>query len=181
MAPRFPKGHSPKVSTGPKIDQQVTQFGYQRIAEQTAHAFGVDINRDVRTPGPGEALSRPIPGILWSLLADFPCAHTKDSLWSVDLFRGESILLRSHWVLVVIDVYTRRFIGFGIRGEFIDGATVCRLFHQAIAGQTRPRRISTDHDPPFRFHRWLANLRILEIDEIKSVPHAPMRIPSSSD
>jgi transposase InsO family protein len=78
---------------------------------------------------------------------------------------------------VVIDVYTRRYIGFGIGGEFIDGATVCRLFNQAIAGQIPPRRISTDHDPLFRFHRWLANLRSLEIDEIKSVPYAPMSHP----
>jgi hypothetical protein len=78
---------------------------------------------------------------------------------------------------VVIDVYTRRFIGFGIRGEFIDGATACRLFNQAIAGQTPSRRISTDHDPLFRFHRWLANLRIHKIDEIKSVPYAPMSHP----
>jgi len=27
--------------------------------------------------------------------------HAKDSLWSVDLFRCESILLRTHWVLLV--------------------------------------------------------------------------------
>jgi hypothetical protein len=36
-------------------------------------------------------------------------AQAKDSLWSVDLFRCESILLRSHWVMVVIDVFTRRW------------------------------------------------------------------------
>ena len=104
-------------------------------------------------------------------------AHTKDSLWSVDLFRCESILLRSHWVLVVIDVFTRRFIGFGIGGEFIDGATVCRMFNQTIAGQGSSKQISTDHDPLFRFHRWRANLRILEVDEIKSVPYAPTSHP----
>src|SRR5208282_5055305 len=31
--------------------------------------------------------------------------HTKDSLWSVDLFRCESILLKSYWVMAVMDVY----------------------------------------------------------------------------
>ena len=31
-----------------------------------------------------------------------------------DLFRCESILLRSHWVMVVMDVFTRRIIGFGV-------------------------------------------------------------------
>ena len=35
----------------------------------------------------------------------------------------------------------------------------------------------TDHDPLFRFHRWLANLRILEIEEVKSVPYAPVSHP----
>ena len=47
-------------------------------------------------------------------------AQAKDSLWSVDFFRCESILLRSHWVLVVIDVFTRRLIGFGVE----DGSTL---------------------------------------------------------
>jgi putative transposase len=36
--------------------------------------------------------------------------------------------------------------------------------------------------PPFpgfawRYHRWLANLRILEIDEVKSVPYVPVSHP----
>ena len=39
------------------------------------------------------------------------------------------------------------------------------------------RHLSTDHDPVFEAHRWAANLRILEIDEIKTVPHVPMSHP----
>ncbi len=104
-------------------------------------------------------------------------AHAKDSLWSVDLFRCESILLRSHWVLVVMDVFTRRIIGFGVERAYIDGVSVCRMFNHAIAGQPLPKHLSTDHDPLFRFHRWLANLRVLEIEEIKSVPYAPVSHP----
>jgi transposase InsO family protein len=38
--------------------------------------------------------------------------HSKDGLWSVDLFRCESLILRTHWVLVVMDQFTRRIIGF---------------------------------------------------------------------
>ncbi|HVC01804.1 MAG TPA: hypothetical protein VND80_06345 [Steroidobacteraceae bacterium] len=87
--------------------------------------------------------------------------------------RCESILLRSHWVLVAIDVFTRRIIGFGIGGEYVDGPAVCRMFNQAIAGHAPPVRISTDRDPLFPIHRWLANLRILQVEEIKSVPSAP--------
>jgi transposase InsO family protein len=104
-------------------------------------------------------------------------AQTKDSLWSVDLFRCESILLRSHWVMLVMDVFTRRIIGFGVEPADIDGVSVCSMFNHAVAGQHLPKRLSSDHDPPFRFHRWLANLRVLEIEEIKSVPWAPVSHP----
>jgi integrase-like protein len=37
--------------------------------------------------------------------------------------------------------------------------------------------LSSDHDPLFRFHRWLANLRILEVEEIKSIPFVPVSHP----
>jgi transposase InsO family protein len=100
--------------------------------------------------------------------------HTKDSLWSVDLFRCESIVLQSYWVLVVMDQFTRRIIGFGIQCGSVDGPALCRMFNDATRGQGTPRYVSTDHDPLFDFHRWKADLRILEIDEIKTVPHNPI-------
>ena len=103
--------------------------------------------------------------------------HAKDSLWSVDLFCCESILLRTHWVLLVMDVFTRRIIGFGVERGNVDGVSVCRMFNDAIAGKPSSRHLSTDHDPLFRFHRWLANLRVLEIEEIKSVPYVPVSHP----
>jgi putative transposase len=152
------------------------RFGYQRIAVQIGHAFGAQIDRDIvrrvlsahcRPDHPDRS------GPSW--LTFF--AQAKDSLWSVDLFRCESILLRSRWVLVAIDVFTRRIIGFGIGGEYIDGQAVCRMFNQAIAGHTPPALVNTDHDPLFRFHRWLANLRVIDVQEIKSVPYAPMSHP----
>jgi putative transposase len=73
--------------------------------------------------------------------------HMKDALWSVNLFRRESILLRSHWVLLVMDVYTRRLVGFGVERAQINGVSVCRRFNRAVAGQPLPKRVSTDgHD-----------------------------------
>src|ERR1700730_7069075 len=104
-------------------------------------------------------------------------AQAKDSLWSIDLFRCESILLRSHWVIVVMDVFSRRIVGFGVESAHVDGISACRMFNRAIAGQQLPKRVSADHDPLFRFHRWLANLRVLTIEEIKSVPYAPASHP----
>ena len=40
-----------------------------------------------------------------------------------------------------------------------------------------PKYISSDHDPLFLFERWQANLRILDVVEIKTVPHVPLSHP----
>ncbi|MBA3493508.1 MAG: transposase [Gammaproteobacteria bacterium] len=40
-----------------------------------------------------------------------------------------------------------------------------------------PKYVSTDNDPLFRFHRWLANLRLLDIEEIETVPFVPQSHP----
>src|SRR5262245_16400884 len=44
-------------------------------------------------------------------------------------------------------------------------------------GRAYPRHLSSDHDPLFEAHRWTANLRIVETDEIKTVPHVPLSHP----
>lgn len=51
------------------------------------------------------------------------------------------------------------------------------MFNQAIRGARLPRYLGTDHDPLFQFFRWTANLRILEITEVKTVPHVPLSHP----
>jgi hypothetical protein len=79
--------------------------------------------------------------------------------------------------MLVMDVFTRRIVGFGVESAGIDGVSVCRMFSRASAAQSLPKHVSTDHDPLFRFHRWLANLRVLEIEEIKSVPYTPVSHP----
>src|SRR5262250_1400239 len=100
--------------------------------------------------------------------------HMKDSLWSVDLPRCESVALRTYWVLVVMDQYTRRIIGFGIQAGIVDGLALCRMFNQAIRGQRVPKYLSFDHDPLYRLHQWQANLRVLGVKEIKTVPYVPL-------
>jgi hypothetical protein len=57
-------------------------------------------------------------------------------------------------------------------GAAVDGPNLCRIFNQAIAGQALPARLSFDHDRLFDFHRWQANLRILDIAPVRSVPRA---------
>jgi hypothetical protein len=51
------------------------------------------------------------------------------------------------------------------------------MFNQAIRKQSVPRYLSSDHDPLFRFHPWQANLRALEVEDIKTVPYAPLAHP----
>jgi transposase InsO family protein len=151
------------------------RFGCPRIAQQISHAFGLEIDKDVvrrilaRHPRPKCGGQGP------SWLSAI--AEARDSLWSVDLFRCESILLKSFWVMVVMDIFTRRIVGFGVEPAHIDGISVCRMFNQARCAQPLPKRLSTDHDPLFRFHRWRANLRILDIEELKSVPFVPRSHP----
>ncbi|MGD8593671.1 MAG: integrase core domain-containing protein [Gammaproteobacteria bacterium] len=160
-----------------EIKQNNPSMGYGRIAMQVYEAFGITISRF--------AVGR----ILRKHFKDYPpghndgpswltfIGHMKDSLWSVDLFRCESILLRTHWVMVVLDQYTRRIIGFAVHAGDCDGVTYCRLFNSIISGLSLPQNVSTDNDPLFLFHRWQANLRVLEIDEIKSVPGVPTSHP----
>jgi transposase InsO family protein len=75
--------------------------------------------------------------------------------------------------MLVMDVFSRRIIGFGAAAANLDGPAVCRIFNRAIAKQTLPRYLSSDHDPLFRFHRWLANLRVLDVGEIKTLACTP--------
>jgi putative transposase len=56
--------------------------------------------------------------------------------------------------MVVMDVFTRRIIGFGVERADPCGVSVCRMFNRIIAGKSLPRHLSSDHDPLFRFHRW---------------------------
>jgi hypothetical protein len=77
-----------------------------------------------------------------------------------------------------MDQYTRRIIGFGVHAGTVDGVALCRMFNRAIRGQRwLPKYLSSDHDPLYKFHQWQANLRILEVTEIKTVPYVPQSHP----
>ena len=68
-------------------------------------------------------------------------------------------------------------MGFGVHAGNVDGPALCRMFNGATSGQRWPSYLSSDNDPLFQYHRWKANLRVLEIEEIKSLPHVPMSHP----
>jgi len=100
-------------------------------------AFGLNIDKDVvrrilakhyRPENDGD-------GVSWLTAI----ALAKDSLWSIDLFRCESILLQSYWVMVVMDVFSRQLIGFGVHRGDVDGVAVCRMFNQVKAEAAWPK------------------------------------------
>ncbi len=151
------------------------RFGCPRIAMQINNIFGLDINKDVvrrilekhYKPDPNDS------GPSWLSFI----GNIKDSLWSVDFFRVESITLNSYWIMLVMDQFTRRIIGYAIHKGDLNGVAACCMFSKITKGNPLPKYLSSDNDPIFQFQQWKANLRILEIDEIKSVPYTPRSHP----
>jgi hypothetical protein len=171
-----PKGPNKElIEAVVQMKQRNPTWGCPRIAQQIVLAFDIPIDKDVVRGlashyGPGQDSGGPS----WLTFI----GHLKDSLWSVDLFRCESSVLRTHWILVVMDQYTRRIIGFGLHAGAVDGNALCQMFNHAIRGHcSMPKYLSSDNDPLYRFHQWQANLRILDVAEIKTVPYVPLSHP----
>jgi hypothetical protein len=97
-----PKGPSQDgIAAVVDMKQRNPSWGCPRIAQQMTLAFGMPIDKDVVRrilaarcqPNPESA------GPSWLTVL----GHAKDRLWSVDLFRCESAVLNTYWVLVVMD------------------------------------------------------------------------------
>src|ERR1700682_1241177 len=173
---RRPGPNGPKkelIDVVVEMKRRNPRWGCPRIAQQIALAFAVEIDKDIVRRILSVHYRPESGGPSWLTFL----GHTKDSLWSCDLFRCESATLRTHWVLVVMDQCTRRVIGFGVHGGILDGVALCRMFHRAIRGQRPAKYLSSDHDPLYRFHQWQANLRVIEVTEIKTVPYVPLSHP----
>ena len=177
-----PKGPSHEIiNLILEMKQRNPRFGYLKIAMQIQHAFGIELDEGVVRRVLAKHY-KPTPrdgGSSWLSLI----GNMKDSLWSIDLFRCESIHLKSHWVMVVMDQFTRRIIGFAVHTGDLDGTAICCMFNRIIAKSSLPKYLSSDNDPLFQFYRWQANLRVLNIDtlkgtgEIKTVPYVPISHP----
>lgn len=147
-----PKGPSREVIDAiVEMKQRNPRFGCPRIAQQINLVFDLELDKDtvrrvLATHYKPDPTNR---GPSWLTTI----GHAKDSLWSVDLFRCESILLKSYWVMVVMDQYTRRIIGFGVHAGNVDGPALCGMFSEATSGQGWPQSISSDNDPLFQYHR----------------------------
>src|ERR1700736_1054335 len=118
-----PKGPSKElIAAVIEMKRRNPCFGCRKIAEQISRAFAVEINKDIVRRILIQHY-RPVPG------GDGPSwltviGHVNDNLWSVDFFQCESILLKSYWVMVVMDVFTRRIIGFRAAVAHLDGLVI---------------------------------------------------------
>jgi transposase InsO family protein len=174
--PPGPKGPNQElIDAVVEMKRRNPSWGCPRIAQQITLTFGEQIDKDVvrRILSVHYRPESDSAGPSWLTFL----GHMKDSLWSCDLFRCESATLRTYWVLVVMDQFTRRIVGFGVRCGNVDGPALCRMFQQAIRRQHLPKYLSTDNDPLYRFHQWQANLRVLDVTEIKTVPDVPLSHP----
>ena len=103
-----PKGPSEHlIQAIVELKRRNPDFGCPRIAMIISKTFGLEIDKDVvrRILAKHYHLQPGNGGPSWLTFL----GHTKDSLWSIDLFRCESTTLRSHWVMVVMDQFTRRY------------------------------------------------------------------------
>jgi transposase InsO family protein len=91
------------------------------------------------------------------------------------MIRGQCAL--SKYSACAIDRLARATTRFGVHRGVVDGVTLCQMFNRAIGRQPAPTYLSSDHDPLYRFHQWQANLRILDVEAIKTVPCVPLSHP----
>lgn len=154
-----------------EIKQRNPRYGCPRIALLVSQLAGQEIDEHMVRRILRRHLTHPIGGGPSWLEA---IGNVKDQLWSLDLFCVESITLKTLWVMIVMDQFTRQILGFAVQRGSLDGPSVCLMFLQVRHGRN-PKYLSTD--PLFEFHRWKANLSILDIDEIKSVPEVPWSHP----
>lgn len=76
-----------------------------------------------------------------------------------------------------MDQFTRRIIDFSVHVGDVNGITLCQMFNRIIVGIGLPSYVSSDHHPLFEYHRWRANLPVLGMEEIGTVPYVPISHP----
>ena len=140
-----PKGPDPSlIDMVLELKKRNPKFGYGRISMQIHESFGIEIS------------PFSVGRILRKHYHDFPTGdgpswltfigHSTDSLWSVDFFRCESIGLKSHWIMLVIDQFSRRIVGFAVHAGDLNGTAACRMFNTILSGNVPPQYLCSDGD-----------------------------------
>jgi putative transposase len=174
-----PKGLSQEViNLILEVKAENPSYGCPKIAMIIANTFGIEINKDqvrrilkkhYRPNGPDDCRTGP------SWLTFY--GDIKDSLWSLDFFRVESISLKSHWVMVIMDQYSRRIVGFEVKAGPLTGDDIAKMFVNLLADMPVPKYLSTDNDPLFNSIIWKLLIKSLGIETLKSIPGKPTSHP----
>ena len=106
-----------------ELKARTPRFGCPRMARIISRTFGIDIDTHVvhRVLAKHDHAAPGGTGPSWLSFI----GHTTDRLWSVDLFRCASIVLRSDGVLVVMDQFRRRTVCVGLPCGVVTGADMC--------------------------------------------------------
>lgn len=161
-----------------ELKQKNPDFGCLRIAQTINDLLGTKISEQTvrRILRKHKLTTDPEKtGPSWLTLL----SQTKDSLWSIDLFRVESIHLKTYWVLAVIDVYSRKILGYSVHGgNSVKGHNLCFMFNQILGeASVIPNRISRDRDPLYKFEQWTRNLELVGIEQVFGPPYTPIANP----
>ena len=95
----------------------------------------------------------------------------------MDFFKAESILLKSYSVMVIMDQFSRRIIGFAVHRGDVGGEALCSMFREIVSNIPTPKYLSLDNDPLYRFDRWAPELEAMMINPIYSIPLTPVSHP----
>lgn len=108
-----------------ELRQKNPDFGYLRIAQTINDPLSIEISeqkvrRILKKNNLTDDPEKSGPSWLTFL------SYSRDSLWSIDLFRIDSIHLNTYWVLAVRDVYSRKIIGYSVHfGCSVKGHNLC--------------------------------------------------------
>ncbi|MEO5969866.1 MAG: helix-turn-helix domain-containing protein, partial [Bdellovibrionia bacterium] len=144
-----PKGPSPElIKLIIEIKQKNPKYGCPRIALLASKLTDRAINEILVRRILRQHFRFPSGSSSPSWLSQI--GKAKDDLRSMYLFRCESILLKTHWVMIAMDHYTRRIIGVAVHAGNLDGPAICRMFAFIRPSDLVPKHLSTDHDPLFQ-------------------------------
>ena len=151
------------------------RYGSLKISQLVSDVLGYDVDESM-VRRVLKKFFKPKPGGGPSWLT--PIGNSKDRLWSLDFFRLESVSLKTYWVMIVMDQYTRRIIGFSVHKGNLSGGTACFMLNKILGEKGYPKYLSSDNDPLFEYWLWKANLEnFYKIEELKSVPSTPWSHP----
>ena len=171
-----PKGPSREIIAAVvEFKRRNPNCGCPRIAQQISDTFEIDLHPDVvrRILAHHFKPGTDSDGPSWLTFL----GHSKDSLWSMDFFTAESVLFKSYSIMVVMDQFSRRIVGFAVHRGHIDGVALCRMFSEIVSGIPTPTYLSMDNDRLYLFEGWAPLLEALRINPIQSIPLIPVSHP----